>query len=941
LSQDELLHYGILRKSGRYPWGSGKDEYQRSLDFGAYVQRMKDKGLSEKEIAKGIGLDIQLKTGDPNAKFTVAQLRDTTTIAKEEVVREQRHRAMQLREKGVSPKQIAKDIGIPEPTVRLRLKNYDKVKTSILRAVSDMLRAAVDKFGIVDIGKGTEYQIDTATKTGISPEKLRAAVGVLRDEGYETYKLQTRRVGTKHFTNQLVLVPPGTGFAGARRMQDKIHTLGEWSEDDGKTFFGIHPPLSISSKRLKVIYKEDGGADADGLIYVRPGVKDLNMGKNKYAQVRIMVDDSHYIKGMAVYKDDLPLGIDLAFNTNKSKTVGKMGALKPKETDADNPFGAIIKRQIVATDKDGNEKVTSALNIVNEEGDWDDWRKSVPSQVLSKQPHSLIKSQLEVTRQETASRMAEIESITNPVVRQKALADFAERIDADAVDLRAAAMPRQRTQVIIGLPKMNKGEIYAPNFETGEKVVLIRYPHGGRFEIPEVVVNNNNRTAKKLLGDAADAIGIHPAVAERLSGADFDGDSVVVIPNRSGKVKSVDSMPVGASRIFDRDLGSFNPKEEYGGFVETGKDHKGDPVGNFPLMKNTGLEMGKITNLITDMSIQNAQPDHIIRAVKHSMVVIDAEKHKLDYKKSEQINNIAQLRELYQLSMKPDGTIKTGGASTLLSRATAEVHVPDFKLRPAKEGGPIDPETGAIVTVPTGKTRSLYDPKTKTYHPTEKVPVMRTPKRLAITDDAYTLVRDPNDPVEGLYAEHANAMKALANQARLKAHQTSIPTANPKARVVYKPEVDALNAELKAALAQAPLTRRADIIAGETVKAKRLEDDTLRTDRDKLQKVERQAKTAARARLGLSQPVIHISDTQWDAIQANAVSPSKLKEILRFADPDRVRELSMPRTNTVMTNAISARAKAMLATDASIGDVAAALGISVNTLKAAISRGDV
>jgi hypothetical protein len=642
------------------------------------------------------------------------------------------------------------------------------------------------------------------------------------------------------------------------------------------------------------------------------------------------------VKGMAVVSNDLPDGVDFQVHSNKSPSVGKLGALKPVkrtpdgEVDTDNPFGTTIKRQI----QDAKGKVTSALNIVNEPGDWDEWRNSIPSQVLAKQPRSLIESQLAETRKQAAARLQEINDITNPVVRQKALEDFAGTLDSDAVDLRAAAMPRQRTQVIIPMSKMNKGEIYAPNFETGEKVVLIRYPHGGKFEIPEVTVNNNNRTAKKLLGNAVDAIGIHPAVAERLSGADFDGDTVVVIPNRSGKIKGEKSLTARESRTYERELGDFDPKVRYGNYDETANGGKG----NFPLMKNTGLEMGMVTNLITDMSIQGATPDHIVRAVRHSMTVIDAEKHKLDYKQSEKDNGIKQLRELYQ--SKDDPSKKAGGASTLLSRATAGVKVPHEELRKAKDGGPINPETGELVFVQTGKTRSKYDPKTQTYTD-EKVPVLTEKKRLADTNDAFTLVRDRNDPVERLYAEHANAMKALANQVRLDAYNTKAPPRNPKAAEVYKAEVAKLAADLKAAEQTKPLFRRADVIAGQTVKQKMYDDPLLRTDADRKAKVERQAAAAARARLDLKKPTIDITDTQWDAIQAGAVSPSRLRSILEYADRKRVTELATPRKNTVVTSAISARAKAMLATGAAPADVARALGISPSTLKAAMDRGDV
>lgn len=936
-NQDELKHYGILRESGRYPWGSGGDSYQRSMDFYAFIESIKralglaGEPVNQAEIAKAIGLEVQKRTGDPKAKFTVADIRDTTTIAKEEIVNYQTDRAKQLKEKGVSIKEIAADLKIPQPTVRLRLKNYENRKQSTLRSTMDVIRKNVDEHFIVDIGKGTNLNVDTGIKMGISPEKLRSAVSGLRDEGYRTYNLKVPQGGAGRFTNQLVIVPPGTTFGEASKRIGDLHTMGEWTENDGEDWSFVKPPLSVSPKRVQVVHE----SPEDGIVYVRPGVKDLDMGKNTYAQVRILVNDTHFIKGVAVLKHDLPDGVDLQVHSNKKKGTPMLGdknntVLKNKEDDASNPFGSIIKRQIMETGKDGVQRVKSALNLMQEEGEWDEWRKSLPSQMLAKQPHSFIKSQLATTRQQMQDRLDEINQITNPVVRMDALEKFAEAVDSDAVDLRAASMPRQQTRLIIPFPKMRKGEIYAPTFETGERVVLIRYPHGGRFEIPEVVVNNNNRTAKKLLGNAPDAIGIHPEVAERLSGADFDGDTVVVIPNRSGLIKSHQT----ASKVFDDNLTGYNPKDLYGGYEE--KDGKG----TYKLMTNTGREMGIITNLITDMQVQNARPEHIVRAVKHSMVVIDAEKHKLDYQRSAKENNIKQLVQLYQSHPDEPGK-KPGGASTLLSRATAKPLVPELKERPAAQGGRIDPDTGAKVLVPTGKTKSKYDPKTQTYDSSEQVPVLRKYKRLAITDDAYTLVRDDADPVESLYADHANEMKAIANHARLTAHRIPNPKVNGEAKKVYASEVEKLNADLRKAEAQAPLDRRAQVYANEIVKAKRQEDPLLRTDDDRRKKVERQAIATSRARLGLSKPTIEVSDRQWDAIQAGAVSASQLRSILKYADPKRVSELAMPRTNAVMTGAVSARAKAMLAAGVSMGDVAAALGIPLGTLKSAQSRGDV
>ena len=86
------------------------------------------------------------------------------------------------------------------------------------------------------------------------------------------------------------------------------------------------------------------------------------------------------------------------------------------------------------------------------------------------------------------------------------------------------------------LERMKETEVYAPNFKNGEHVCLVRYPHSGPTEIPDLIVNNKNKEAISIFGKTPkDCVVINPKVAAQLSGADFDGDSVVVIPNKGGK----------------------------------------------------------------------------------------------------------------------------------------------------------------------------------------------------------------------------------------------------------------------------------------------------------------------------------------------------------------------------------------------------------------------
>jgi predicted transcriptional regulator len=932
--EDGLYHYGIKRKSGRYPWGSGKDEYQRSRDFKGLIADLKKRGLSQTEIVKA----LDIKPDEEGNAFSLTNLRDTTTVAQEVIIREQTFRARQLKEKQWSIKAIAEELDIPEPTVRSRLKESETEKKKTLEATADFVREQVNSKKIVDIGKGNEHEL------GISPERMRAAISILKDEGYKTHVIQQPQPGSRHKTNQLVMVEPGVSWAQAMKMKGEVQSLGGYTLDNGITWQNIHPPLSISSKRLAIKYAEEGGTERDGVVYVRPGVADLAMGKNKYAQVRIAIDGTHFIKGMAIQSDDIPAGHDLLFHTNKSVEKGKMGVLKPMKTvsktddtiDQDNPFGSTIKKQITTIDPaTGKRKVTSAINLVYEEGDWDTWGNSLPSQMLSKQPHTLIKSQLDHTLKVKQEQIDRINSITNPVLRKKQLEKLADQIDSEAVDLRAAAMSdRQRTQVIIPIPKMSPQEVYAPNFKTGESVVLIRYPHAGRFEIPELVVNNNNRTAKALLGNAADAVGIHPKVAARLSGADFDGDTVVVIPNPTGKIKGANSLG-RSTQEFDKALANFDTKAEYGGFIQSGVDAKGDKVGNFKLMKNTGQQMGMITNLITDMSAQGAKTGHMIRAVKHSMVVIDAEKHELDYKRSEQQNGISQLAKIYQGKDRP-------GATTLLSLATSQEYINERKARPAALGGAVDKVTGERMYVDTGKSNNKFDKKTGTYIKDEKVMKQERAAKLSLTTDAHTLVSKNASPVELMYADFANSMKGLANKTRLQSLNVPRPKTDPRAKKEYAAEVDSLVSKLREAERQKPMDRQAQVIANQIIRQKRQEDPSLRYDQDRMKKVERQTRDGVRARMGLKKTDFEITDREWDAIQAGAVSADRFKKILDTGrvPEKRLFELALPQAKPTMTLAMTARAKSMANAGMTTADIALALGVSPSTIKGALKPKD-
>lgn len=892
-----LMHYGVPRRSGRYPWGSGDNPYQHSGDFLSRIDGLKKEGKSEKEIADELNL-------------TTTQLRIQVSLVKDERRALDVATAKGLREKGYSLNEIAEKMGYAnDSSVRSLLNENSEVRMNQAKTTADFLRKQIDEKGMIDVGVGVEREL------GVSREKLNQALYILEMEGYPVYGAgvpQATNPGKQ--TNIKVICPPGTEHKDIYNYED-IHSVTEYaSHDDGATFDKFVYPKSMDSKRLQIRYAEEGGIDKDGVIEIRRGVDDLSLGDSHYAQVRILVDGNRYLKGMAVYSDNLPDGVDVVFNTNKKQGTPKEDVMKKIKDDPDNPFGSLIKAngQSYYIDKDGKKQL-SLINKRAEEGDWGEWADKLPSQFLSKQPLSLVKKQLGLATADKMEEFDEIVHLTNPAVKRALLSSFADDCDSAAVHLQAAALPRQKYQVILPITSMKDNEVYAPNYHDGETVALIRYPHGGTFEIPILKVNNRQAEARGVLGsNPKDAIGINSKVAERLSGADFDGDTVMVIPCNSARtnvrIKST-TRPAG--------LIDFDPKMSYG-TIQKEDGYYSASGKKIKVMKNTQTEMGKVSNLITDMTLRGATEDELVRAVRHSMVVIDAEKHKLDYKQSEIDNGIASLKKKYQGTTEPDGRYHEG-AATLISRAKSETSI--IKRR----GSPtIDKETGELrwkqvedpvyIDKQTGKTKTKTQPITK----------------MAKTKDARTLISDADTPIEREYANYANQMKALANKARLEiVHTKDIPY-SPSAKETYKVEVASLNSKLNVSLKNAPRERQAQLRANTVVAAKKQANPDM--TKAEVKKAGQQALVKARTEVGAKRETIKITDREWEAIQAGAISNNKLQQIVAHTDTDELRQRATPRASTTLSQAKISKIQNMRASGYTNAEIAKAVGVSAATV---------
>lgn len=905
-NESVLEHYGTKRHSGRYPWGSGKTPYQHSGDFLSRVNELKKNGLSEKNILETInnGMPDEYKMGLTEFRIALQKAGHDRKALEYDQIRA-------LKDDGLGWKAIGDKLGMSESSVRSKYNNGIGEKASQAEKIAETLRKEVDKKGMIDISEGANQVL------GVSESKLDEAAYILEAEyGYKRYGVGIRQpTNVRQQTNITVLAKPEYDQKYAYQHQDQIDSLGDYHSDDGgDTFTKLQRPASLDSNRVAIRYGDEGGLDKDGVMEIRRGVPDLDLGKSHYAQVRILVDGDHYLKGMAVYSDDLPDGVDIMFNTNKPSGTPKMKVLKEAKADPDNPFGAAIKANGQSTyiGADGKEHL-SPINKLKEEGDWDTMSRNVSSQFLSKQPKKLIENQLKLTVADYQAQYDEIMQYDNPTVKKKLLNDFADTCEGTSMTLKASAFPGQSTKVILPINNIKETEAYCPTYENGTQLALIRYPHAGTFEIPIVTVNNKNLHGKRNLGQIQDAIGINAKVAERLSGADFDGDTVMAIP-MSDKVKIKSTRPLD-------DLKDFDPKTAYA--VPEGNPN------HVRLMKKEEKqkEMGIISNLITDMTLRGADEKELARAVKHSMVVIDAEKHKLDYKRSERENGIQELKQKWQIRVDEEGNEKYGGASTLLSRRKQTVRVPE-----RRGSVRVDKESGEYIYKESGRT--FTDPKTGRERLAED-----TVSLISETKDARTL--SSGTIQENLYADFSNKLKAMANQARKEAVNMKGIQRDPQAAKTYATEVASLKEKYNNMIANKPKERKAMLIANANIKAK-IQEQGLNPaiDKKEIKKISSVEMQRARDSVGASgrKSKVTFTDKEWEAVQAGAISDNMLTKFLNSSDSDEIVKRAMPKTTSVMSSAKMSKAKAMLRSGYTYKEIAQACGVPESTVYSALNK---
>lgn len=931
-------HEGSTPHSGRYEWGSGKTPYEHEGGLRGFSRRLRNEGLTDTEIAKYFG-------------WSVEEYRIRVGVEKEIETNKRIARARDLMLKYNDNKsRVAREMGISEGTVRKLLKPQTEERNKIMISTAEMLKQEVEKYGPTDIGKGMQDRL------GISEHNLNKAVAYLEQtEGFQKSNFKVKQVSTNKNTTLALLYSKDQGWGGAARSvkDGSYHIVNDpYSEDGGRTWEHILPPQSISSKRVFVRYNEEGGAEKDGLIEIRPGVEDLDMGRNQYAQVRIAVDGTHFMKGMAIYNPDLPEGIDIIYNSNKHKGASFDKVFKPMKRDPDdptkinmeNPFGAAIKANELNDDKEvvrevgqrhyigkDGKKHLSCINIVNEQGDWANWSKRLSSQFLSKQDPELAKQQLGIDEDRRKRDLNEILQLTNTAVQRKLLWEFANNCDSAASKLKAAPLPGEQAHVLIPIPSLKDDEVYAPNYPEGSIVTLLRHPHEDISELPTLRVTHRNKEARTLIGAGQDAVGINKHNADILSGADFDGDTVLVLPNPNGTL--IKNRPQLEA------LKDFDTKEAYGQdafpnttWVKVGPKSKKEYDANGNLIPHDGFDtqkqMGIATNLITDMQIQGCSDDELARIIKYDMVVIDAEKHNLNWKQAKEDFGVNELHKKFQGK-------SSGGAKTLISQAKSPAIVPErrqvYDTMIDKETGKIDWDDPKNLT---GRYLKVKNEETGKWEVSDKMATQKITKMEA-AKDANEL--GMHTKMENIYANYANHMKDLADKARKEYVNLRAPKKNSNAEKLYAAEVASLEAKLVEANKNRPLERKAQALAQGKFRLW-LEDNPAATGDDK-KKHKGQFLKEARDRMGAGKKRIIPTAKEWEAIQAGAISGEKINEILNNSDMDVIRQLATPRDYKVKLSAREINYIKMLAATGRYNqsDIAEVLNISASTVSNVIN----
>ena len=87
-----------------------------------------------------------------------------------------------------------------------------------------------------------------------------------------------------------------------------------------------------------------------------------------------------------------------------------------------------------------------------------------------------------------------------------------------------------------------------------------------------------------------------------------------------------------------------------------------------------------------------------------------------------------------------------------------------------------------------------------------------------------------------------------------------------------------------------------------------------------------------RRQVGAKRELVQITDKEWEAIQAGAISTNKLKTIINNADMDKVKQLAMPRSTKELSPAKIAHMSTLRLSGYTNAQIAQKLGVSTSTV---------
>ena len=233
---DILMHYGVKRRSGRYPWGSGDNPFQHGGDFLSRVEELQSQGKSEKEIAE----ELKMSTTDLRMQVRVAKHERRMVLA---------DRAKSLREEGKTLDEIAKIMGYNnDSSVRALLNENTATNKNKARQTAERLKQELAEKGALDVGTGAEREL------GVSSGVLQEALFILETEGYNRFGVGVPQVNNpKNRTITPIISVPDIDQRQVYQDLSLVKSVGEYhSTDGGESWDKREYPASISSDRVKI-----------------------------------------------------------------------------------------------------------------------------------------------------------------------------------------------------------------------------------------------------------------------------------------------------------------------------------------------------------------------------------------------------------------------------------------------------------------------------------------------------------------------------------------------------------------------------------------------------------------------------------------------------------------------------------------------------------------